>query len=78
MFRRAFHLNPPSPLCLLLFNSDDGFVASEGCGLEGGIGGGGGREFMDVTALLVASLQGQEPMVRLLMEIGRASCRARV
>ncbi|XP_062335744.1 ankyrin repeat and SAM domain-containing protein 6-like [Osmerus eperlanus] len=50
--------------------SGDGFVASEGCGLEGGIGGGGGREFMDVTALLVASLQGQEPMVRLLMEWG--------
>uniref|UniRef100_A0A8C5BR85 SAM domain-containing protein n=1 Tax=Gadus morhua TaxID=8049 RepID=A0A8C5BR85_GADMO len=42
-----------------------------GGGLGGcGVGGAGGREFMDITALLVASLQGHEAAVRLLLEWG--------
>ena len=42
-----------------------------GGGLGGcGVGGAGGREFMDITALLVAALHGHEAAVRLLLEWG--------
>ncbi|KAM9331848.1 ankyrin repeat and SAM domain-containing protein 6 isoform 2-T2 [Pholidichthys leucotaenia] len=42
-----------------------GFGAGEGC-----TGGGGGREFMDITALMVACQYGYEATVRLLLEWG--------
>ncbi|XP_036934883.1 ankyrin repeat and SAM domain-containing protein 6-like isoform X1 [Acanthopagrus latus] len=41
-----------------------GFGGGEGCP------GGGGREFMDITALIVASQHGHEAVVRLLLEWG--------
>lgn len=44
-------------------------VASFGGG-EGCPGGGGGREFMDIIALMVASQHGHEASVRLLLEWG--------
>ncbi|XP_063340357.1 ankyrin repeat and SAM domain-containing protein 6-like isoform X1 [Pelmatolapia mariae] len=45
--------------------SGAGFGPGEGC-----LGGGGGREFMDITALMVASQHGHEAVVRLLLEWG--------
>lgn len=48
-------------LCL---RSAAGFGGGEGCP------GGGGREFMDITALIVASQHGHEAVVRLLLEWG--------
>lgn len=55
----------------LWFHSGGGFNSGEGC-VSGGLGGcgGGGREFMDITALLVASQHGHEAAVRLLLEWG--------
>ncbi|KAM4606154.1 ankyrin repeat and SAM domain-containing protein 6 isoform 2-T2 [Polymixia lowei] len=57
--------------------STAGFGGGEGCvsgglgGCGGGGGGGGaGREFMDITALLVASQHGHEAAARLLLEWG--------
>lgn len=46
-------------------HSVSGFGGGEGCP-----GGGGGREFMDITALMVASQHGHEAAVRLLLECG--------
>lgn len=52
-------------LALSLFPySAAGFGGGEGCP------GGGGREFMDITALIVASQHGHEAVVRLLLEWG--------
>ncbi|XP_074550000.1 ankyrin repeat and SAM domain-containing protein 6 isoform X2 [Halichoeres trimaculatus] len=45
--------------------SGSGFGAAEGCQ-----GGGGGREFMDIIALMVAAQYGHEAVVRLLLEWG--------
>lgn len=49
----------------MLFYSTGGFGGNEGCG-----GGGIVREFMDITALMVASQLGHEAVVRLLLEWG--------
>lgn len=49
----------------LFVHSAAGFGGGEGCP-----GGGGGREFMDITALMVASQHGHEAAVRLLLEWG--------
>ncbi|CAG5895678.1 unnamed protein product [Menidia menidia] len=49
----------------LLYRSATGFGSAEGCPR-----GGGGREFMDITALMVASQHGHEAAVRLLLEWG--------
>uniref|UniRef100_I3KNE5 Ankyrin repeat and sterile alpha motif domain containing 6 n=1 Tax=Oreochromis niloticus TaxID=8128 RepID=I3KNE5_ORENI len=51
---------------LLESGAGSGFGPGEGC-LGGG---GGGREFMDITALMVASQHGHEAVVRLLLEWG--------
>lgn len=48
-----------------MFLSTAGFGGGEGCP-EGG----SGREFMDITALMVASQHGHEATVRLLLEWG--------
>lgn len=53
-------LNP----CLVI-HSATGFGGGEGCP-----GGGGGREFMDIIALMVAAQHGHEATVRLLLEWG--------
>lgn len=53
------------PLSCLLSHSAAGFAPGEGCP-----GGGGGREFMDITALMVASQHGHEATVLLLLEWG--------
>lgn len=50
----------------LLFRSTAGFGGNEGCGGGGGVV----REFMDITALMVASQHGHEAVVRLLLEWG--------
>lgn len=47
----------------IFFNSAASFGGGEGCL-------GGGREFMDITALMVASQHGLEATVRLLLEWG--------
>lgn len=46
-----------------MFHSTTGFGGGEGCP-------GGGREFMDIIALMVASQHGHEAVVRLLLEWG--------
>lgn len=51
--------------CRSSFSSAPGFGGGDGC-----LGGGGGREFMDITALMVASQHGHEAVVRLLLEWG--------
>lgn len=50
---------------VVFFHSGASFGPGEGC-----LGGGGGREFMDITALMVASQHGHEAVVCLLLEWG--------
>lgn len=50
---------------MVFFHSGASFGPGEGC-----LGGGGGREFMDITALMVASQHGHEAVVCLLLEWG--------